>query len=115
MASEEAIDLDTAVSLEDVENLLTALLLHETSLDVKLEALLDPKNQPDLTSLSTIQSSLQIEDQISKLKDRIGPAAKVANSLSESVKKLDLEQARVTECLKYVEDVQELKVPSITY
>jgi flagellar biosynthesis chaperone FliJ len=108
--SSGAIDLDRATSVEDVERLLDELLLQEAEVDTKLENLLDPNNQPDLTALTTLQSSLHIEDQISRLNERIGPAAETASGLTERVKKLDLEQARVKECLKYVEDVQELKV-----
>src|ERR1700721_911234 len=106
----EWIDVDTAVSVEDVEKLLDKLLLEEAQVDAKLDDLLDPNHQPDLTSLSTLQASLQIEEQVSQLNKRIGPAAETASGLSERVKKLDIEQARVKECLKYVEDVQELKV-----
>jgi Ca2+-transporting ATPase len=104
------IEMDNATSVEDVERLLDELLLQEAEIDTKLENLLDPNNQPDLTALTTLQDSLHIEEQVSQLNERIGPAAETANGLSERVKKLDLEQARVKECLKYVEDVQELKV-----
>jgi hypothetical protein len=109
MDSEE-LALDTVASVEDVEKLLDRLLRHESFVDDKLEHLLDPGNQPDLTALTTIQCSLQVDEQVSQLRDRIGPSADTASALSERVKKLDIEQARVKECLKYVEDVQELKV-----
>jgi conserved oligomeric Golgi complex subunit 4 len=103
-------ELDTAASVEDVERILDELLAEETSVDAKLATLLDPSNQPDLSSLTSLQSTLRIQDQISHLNDSIGPAAETAHGLSERVKKLDIEQARVKESLKYVEDVQELKV-----
>ena len=103
-------ELDTAASVEDVERILDELLQQETSVDAKLATLLDASNQPDLSSLTSLQSTLHIQDQISHLNDRIGPAAETAHGLSERVKKLDIEQARVKESLKYVEDVQELKV-----
>jgi hypothetical protein len=109
MDSEE-FALDTVASVEDVEKLLDRLLRHESFVDDKLEQILDPSNQPDLTALTTIQSSLKVDEQVSQLRDRIGPSADTAIALSERVKKLDIEQARVKECLKYVEDVQELKV-----
>lgn len=117
MAS-KSIDLDTATSVEDVERILDELLSQEASIDAKLEQLLDPSNQPDVTSLTSLQSTLDIQDQIQEINDRVGPAAETAHGLSERVKKLDIEQARVKESLKYVEDVQELKVhppPSSLY
>src|SRR5947207_11464211 len=106
----EANELDAIASIQDVETILDQLLLEEAEVDAKLERLLNPNNQPDLTSLTTLQSSITIQDQISQLTERIGPVAKTASGLSERVKKLDIEQARVKECLKYVDDVQELKV-----
>ena len=109
MAS-KSIDLDTATSVEDVERILDELLSQEACVDAKLEKLLDPSNQPDVTSLTSLQSTLDIQDQIQEINDRVGPAAETAHGLSERVKKLDIEQARVKESLKYVEDVQELKV-----
>jgi hypothetical protein len=102
--------LDVVSSIEDVEKLLDNLLLREQQVDAQLEQLLEASAQPDLTALEQIQSSLYIEDQISQLWDKIGHTAETASGLSERVKRLDLEQARVKECLKYVEDVQELKV-----
>jgi hypothetical protein len=104
-------DLDAVVSIEGVEKILDQLLGQEAAVDAKLEGLLDPNDQPDLTSLTTLRSTLHIEDQISQLNERIDPIAETASGLSARVKKLDIEQARVKECLKYVEDVQELKVP----
>jgi len=101
---------DAVASVEDVEKLLDELLLREQEVDAKLEQLLDPNNQPDVTALEQLQSSLHVEDQISQLWEKIGPTAETASGLSARVKKLDLEQARVKECLKYVEDIQELKV-----
>ena len=106
----EEIDLDAIASIQDVEAILDKLLLEEAEVDAKLEHLLNPNNQPDLTSLTTLQSSITIQDLLFQLNERIGPVAETASSLSERVKKLDIEQARVKECLKYVEDVQELKV-----
>jgi conserved oligomeric Golgi complex subunit 4 len=103
-------ELDTVSTVEEVERLLDRLQRHESSLDARLEHLLDPDNQPDLSALTTAQSSLKVDEQVSQLKGRIEPAADTANALSERVRKLDLEQARVKESLKYVEDVQELKV-----
>jgi flagellar biosynthesis chaperone FliJ len=104
-------ELDTAASVEDVERILDELLAQEASVDAKLATLLDAaSNQPDLSSLTSLQSTLHIQDQISNLNDRVGPAAETAHGLSERVKKLDIEQARIKESLKYVEDVQELKV-----
>ena len=114
MASEEII-LDAAASVQDVEIILNQLLLQENQIDRKLDDLLDPSNQPDLTSLTTLQSTVQIGEQISKLNEKIGPTAQTASRLSERVKKLDIEQARVKESLKYVEDVQELKVGKNPY
>jgi conserved oligomeric Golgi complex subunit 4 len=105
-------NLDEATSVEDIERLLDRLLAQEAAVDAKLEQLLDANNQPDLTALNKLQSSLQIDEQIAQLNSRIGPTADTASRLSERVKKLDIEQARVKECLKYVEDVQELKVRS---
>ena len=112
MASLELLDLDldTASTVEDVQRILDDLLAQEARIDAKLESLLDPNNQPDLTPLTTLQNSMQIEEQLVKLHEKVGPAAKTAKQLSERVAKLDLELARVKECLKYVEDVQELKV-----
>jgi len=109
MAVEEN-ELDAIASIQDVEAILDKLLLEEEEVDAKLEHLLNANNQPDLTSLTALQSSITIQDQISQLTERIGPAAKTASGLSARVKKLDIEQARVKECLKYVEDVQEFKV-----
>ena len=103
-------DLDGVASIEDVERILDQLLLQEAEVDAKLELLLHPNNQPDLTALTTLQSTGAIEEEIIQLNERIGPAAETASGLSERVKKLDIEQARVKESLKYVEDVQELKV-----
>ena len=102
--------LDAIVRLEDAESLLDRLRIHETDVDTRLEHLLVPETQPDLTFLLTLQSSLQIDQQLSQLGERIVPAAEAADGLSERVRKLDVEQGRVKECLKYVEDVQELKV-----
>lgn len=106
----DAADLDAVASIENVERILDKLLVQEAEVDTKLQHLLDPNNQPDLTSLTTLQHVLEIDGQISQLNEKIGPTAQTANSLSERVKKLDIEQARVKESLKYVEDVQELKV-----
>jgi len=105
-----SVELEMATSIEDVERILEELLAQEAAIDAKLETLLDPSNQPDVTPLASLQSSLDIQDQIQQLNDRIGPAAETAHGLSERVKKLDIEQARVKESLKYVEDVQDLKV-----
>ena len=102
--------VEGVVSCEDAERLLDRLLLEEADIDRRLEHLLTPEAQPNLTFLATLQSSLQIEEQLSQLCERIDPAAKTANGLSERVRRLDMEQGRVKECLKYVEDVQELKV-----
>lgn len=109
MTTEET-DLDAVASIQDVEAILDKLLLEESQVDAKFEHLLNPNNQPDLTPLLTLQSSAAIQDLLSQLNRRIGPVSETANSLSERVKKLDIEQARVKECLKYVEDVQELQV-----
>ena len=103
-------DVDTATSVEDVERILDELLEQEAAVDARLATLLDPSNQPYLSPLTSFQRTLHIGEQISQLNDRIGPAAETAHSLSDRVKKLDVEQARVKESLKYVEDVQELKV-----
>jgi len=103
-------DLDAAGSLEDIQNILDELLLQEAQVDAKLDSLLDPDNQPELTCLTTLQSTLHIGEQIAQLHERIDPTAETAARLSERVRKLDIEQARVKESLKYVEDVQELKV-----
>ena len=109
MTTEEA-DLDAVASIQDVEAILDKLLLEEAEVDAKFEHLLNPNNQPDLTPLLTLQSSVAIHDPLSQLNERIGPVSETASSLSERVKKLDIEQARVKESLKYVEDVQELQV-----
>jgi conserved oligomeric Golgi complex subunit 4 len=106
----EGNDLDAAASIEEIQAILDKLLLQEAEVDAKLKSLLDPHNQPDLTSLSTFQSSLRVDEHLSQLNEHIGPTAETASRLSERVKKLDIEQARVKESLKYVEDVQELKV-----
>lgn len=113
MAREEDY-LTIASSITEIEELLKALEIENAQIDSKLEALLDPTAQPDIGPLTNIQSSLHFENQILNLKQQIGPTAQTAYELKESVAKLDLEQARVTECLKYVEDVQELKV-SLTF
>ena len=102
-------NVDTAASVEDVERILDQLLSHEAALDARLVTLLDPSNQPFLNPLASFRS-LHIGEQISRLNERVGPAAETAHSLSERVRKLDIEQSRVKESLKYVEDVQELKV-----
>ena len=52
----EEIDLDAIASIQDVEAILDKLLLEEAEVDTKLEHLLNPNNQPDLTSLTTLQS-----------------------------------------------------------
>jgi conserved oligomeric Golgi complex subunit 4 len=103
-------ELDAIASIQDIEAILDKLLLEEAEVDVKLEQLLNPNNQPDLTLLTTLQSSIDIQDLLSQLNERIDPISETASGLSERVKNLDIEQARVKECLKYVEDVQELKV-----
>ena len=107
--------LDTVVSTKDAEALLDRLLLQEANVDSRLEHLLIPETQPDLTFLLTLQSSLHIQQQLSQLCDQIDPAAETANGLSERVRKLDMEQGRAKECLKYVQDVQELKVSKSRY
>ena len=101
---------ESAVSSEEAEALLDRLLLREAEIDTRLEQLLIPDSQQDLASLLKLQDSLQIEQHLLLLSERIGPAAETAIGLSERVRKLDTEQGRVKECLKYVEDVQELKV-----
>ena len=103
-------ELDKVASVEDVEVLLDKLLAQEAQVDAKLENLVAPNNQPDVTPLTTLQSSISIQEQISQLNELIRPAAETASGLSQRVKKLDIEQARVKECLNYVQDVQELKV-----
>jgi conserved oligomeric Golgi complex subunit 4 len=109
----EVRELDAVASVEDVLHILDELLLQEAAVDAKLESLLDPNNQLDLIALTTLQSTVNIEEQILQLNERIGPTAETASGLSDRVKKLDIEQARIKESLKYVEDVQELKVPSL--
>jgi hypothetical protein len=103
-------DVDALASVEDVEKLLDQLLLREAEIDAQLEHLLNPNNQPDIIALTSLQSTVNIEEQLLQLNDRICPAAETASGLSERVKKLDIEQARIKESVKYVEDVQELKV-----
>lgn len=102
--------LEDVVCLEDAKSLLDQLRVQEADVDTKLEHLLFPDTQPDLTFLLTLQSSSQIDQQLPQLGECIDPAAETADGLSERVRKLDVEQGRVKECLKYVEDVQELKV-----
>jgi hypothetical protein len=99
-----------AVSSKEAEALLDRLLLQEAEIDTRLEQHLIPDSQQDLASLLKLQDSLQIEQYLLLLSERVGPAAETAIGLSERVRKLDTEQGRVKECLKYVEDVQELKV-----
>ena len=103
-------DTNALASIEDAEKLLDQLLLREVEIDAQLEHLLNPHNQPDIIALTSLQSTVNIEEQLLQLNDRIFPAAETASGLSERVKKLDIEQARVKESVKYVEDVQELKV-----
>jgi len=107
------LDLNAIATIDDVEHCLDRLLREEDRIDVQLESLVDPKNQPDLSFLERFHSSLRIEDQLSQLTDKIGPVAETARGLRERVQKLDLEQSRIKECLKYVEDVQVLKVDSL--
>jgi hypothetical protein len=102
--------LNAVASTKDAEALLDRLLVQEADVDSRLEHLLILETQPDLKFLHTLQSSLHIQQQLTQLCDQINPAAVTANGLSERVRKLDVEQGRVKECLKYVEDVQELKV-----
>lgn len=107
--------LNAVASTNDAETLLDRLLVQEADLDSRLEHLLTPETQPDLNFLHTLQSSLHIQQQLTQLGNQVDPAAVTANGLSERVRKLDMEQARVKECLKYVEDVQELKVSKSRY
>lgn len=107
--------LNAVASTNDAETLLDRLLVQEADLDSRLEHLLTPETQPDLNFLHTLQSSLHIQQQLAQLGNQVDPAAVTANGLSERVRKLDMEQARVKECLKYVEDVQELKVSKSRY
>jgi Conserved oligomeric Golgi complex subunit 4, N-terminal len=104
-------DLASIASLADAHRLLDDLLRQEGEIDSVLEGLVDPGNQPsDLSSITPLQTALQLDEMLRVLHGKIDPTAETAYMLSERVKKLDLEQARVKECLKYVEDVQELKV-----
>jgi conserved oligomeric Golgi complex subunit 4 len=106
-------DLDSASSVSEIEEILNGLLKQESALDASLASLASPANQPDISALTSLDTSLQISAQISQLSGRLFPASETAVRLSERVRRLDVEQARVKESLKYVEDVQELKVTRV--
>jgi hypothetical protein len=103
-------DLEKAASVQDVTRILEELLAHEAAVDDRLTVLMDNLNQPDSSALMGIRESGDIEGAIAELFERVGPTAETASALSERVRRLDVEQARVKESLKYVEDVQVLKV-----
>jgi len=104
-------DLERAASVQDVTRILDELLAQEAAVDAKLDSLLDNWNQPDSRALMGIQASGDIQGPITELFERVGPTAETASALSERVRRLDIELARIKESLKYVEDVQVLKVP----
>ena len=103
-------DLEKAASVQDVTRILGELLAQEAAVDAKLGVLMDNLNQPDASALMSIRESGDIEGVVAELFERVGPTAETASALSERVRRLDMEQARVKESLKYVEDVQVLKV-----
>ena len=103
-------ELEKAASVQDVTRILDELLAQEAAVDAKLDGLLDDWNQPDSSALMGIQASGDIEGPIVELLEKVGPTAETASALSERVRRLDIEQARIKESLKYVEDVQALKV-----
>lgn len=112
---EEAGDADvySATSVEEIQNALSELRAREAVITARLDDFLASQRDfhQQLKKLDGVQEGLK--SQVVKVKamqkDMVSGAASGAKNLSSSVKRLDLEQARINATLQVVDQVAELK------
>ncbi|KAL1916355.1 uncharacterized protein VTP21DRAFT_5972 [Calcarisporiella thermophila] len=105
-------DYTQLTDVDDIQECLRLLDEEETQIDADLDELLNSRLvlEEELDRLDVLRPSIgTMRDNASKLLGPIGDTSKLAEKISEKVRVLDLEQSRVKECIKLVDDVRELK------
>ncbi|CAG8628414.1 3762_t:CDS:10 [Funneliformis mosseae] len=105
--------LKSLTNIEDIQECLRLLDLEENQIDLNLDELLEsrPKLESELDKLEVLRPQLgTLHTQAANLLNIINGTSSVAERISAQVRQLDLEQIRVQESIKQVEDVQELKL-----
>ncbi|CAI2173654.1 2334_t:CDS:10 [Funneliformis geosporum] len=105
--------LKSLTNIEDIQECLRLLDLEENQIDLNLDELLEsrPKLESELDKLEILRPQLgTLHTQAANLLNIINGTSSVAERISAQVRQLDLEQIRVQESIKQVEDVQELKL-----
>ncbi|CAG8484778.1 5249_t:CDS:10 [Diversispora eburnea] len=104
--------LKSLTNIEDIQECLRILDLEENQVDLNLDEILDkrPQLENELDKLKVLRPQLgTLHSQAADLLNIINGTSNVAERISAQVRQLDLEQSRVQQTIKQVEDVQELK------
>ncbi|CAG8626693.1 46549_t:CDS:10 [Gigaspora margarita] len=104
--------LKSLKNVEDIQECLRILDLEENQVDANLDELLEkgPQLETELDKLKILGPQLDtLLSQAASLLNTINATSTVAERISAQVRQLDLEQSRVQQTIKEVEDVQELK------
>ncbi|RIA99525.1 COG4 transport protein [Glomus cerebriforme] len=105
--------LKSLTNIEDIQECLQLLDLEENQVDLNLDELLERRSklESELDKLEILRPQLgTLHTQAANLLNIINGTSSVAERISAQVRQLDLEQSRVQESIKLVEDVQELKL-----
>ncbi|GBC35118.2 conserved oligomeric Golgi complex subunit 4-like [Rhizophagus irregularis DAOM 181602=DAOM 197198] len=105
--------LKSLTNIEDIQECLQLLDLEENQVDNNLDELLERRSklESELDKLEVLRPQLgTLHTQAANLLNIINSTSLVAERISAQVRQLDLEQSRVQESIKLVEDVQELKL-----
>jgi conserved oligomeric Golgi complex subunit 4 len=104
--------LQSLTNIDDIQEYLRLLDLEENQVDIDLDSLLERRTylETELDKLETLRPQLgTLHSKAANLVKIINTTSQVAERISAQVRQLDLEQSRVQQTIKQVEDVQELK------
>ncbi|KAG2180985.1 hypothetical protein INT43_008567 [Umbelopsis isabellina] len=106
------VDYKSLTNINDIKECLRNLDAEENAIDARLDRILDDKTRLEETiyQLSSMKPKLtKLKSDGSRMVTIISGTSSLAERVSEKVRKLDLEQSRVKEAIRQVEEVQELK------
>ncbi|KAI9003086.1 COG4 transport protein-domain-containing protein [Gaertneriomyces semiglobifer] len=110
-------ELHKLTSIDSIRHELRLLQTQETMVDSTLDSILklQPQLSSTLSSLDTLRPQIGVLQNVStSLSDILSSTSHIAERISSKVRQLDIEQSRVKDVIRVVEEVQEIRKSAVS-